>query len=253
MNPPRAALLEGLQARIGYFFEDIALLDRALTHRSWAHEAQARDTGGALEDNERLEFLGDGVFYALVGALLYIAHPEAPEGQLTMLRRHLVSGPRQAALARTLGLDRPGLVRLGHLPAQEIARGQDKILEDAVEALVGAIFLDGGLAAAQALLAPWVAAEEPELAEARAPKSLLQEALQALGLPAPTYTTLAETGPDHMRRFTCAALVVTAPDGEPEIRGQGEGSSKREAERLAAIAALERLVEEGVLPGDGAA
>jgi len=250
MTTARSAALEDLQARIGYRFRDAALLDRALIHRSWSHEAQRRDRHGVLEDNERLEFLGDGVFYAVVGEQLFRAHPEAAEGQLTALRRHLVSGPRQVELARAWGLDAPGLVRLGHLPAGEVRRGQQKLLEDAVEAVVGAVFLDGGFDAARALLAGWVAECEPDLAEATDSKSVLQEALQARGLPTPAYLQVDSAGPGHERHFEFAALVVAAPGGAPEDWGRGEGPSKKKAQRAAAACALARLREAGVLPRD---
>jgi ribonuclease-3 len=251
MSQPRAVLLDRLQDRMGYRFHDVALLDRALTHRSWAHDQQRHDAAGVLEDNERLEFLGDCVFYAVVADHLYRAHPSATEGDLTDLRRHLICGPRQTAFGRSLGLDRPGLVRLGHLPADQVERGLDKIVEDAVEALVGAVFLDGGLAAAHALLDPWIVAEEPSSRDARPAKSILQEVLQAAHLPIPTYLTDRESGPDHRPWFACAAMVSTAPEAPAQAWGHGEGASKKEAERLAAIDALARLRAEGVLGVEG--
>ncbi len=250
MSDVRRELMDRLQEALGYRFEDLSLLERALTHRSYAHERQRRDEHGVLEDLERLEFLGDGVLYLVLSEFLYAAHPEADEGLLTKRRRNQVQGSQQTAWGAALGLDDPRLLLRGRLPADEAARGEASRLEDAFEALLGAVFLDGGLDAARGVLAPLMVAADADPGQLVPPKSRLQEGLQALGLPAPTYPIVDEGGPAHEKWFEAAAMVATQ-QGEPASEwGRGRAAKKKQAQTIAAERAWERLVAEGVLQGD---
>jgi ribonuclease-3 len=250
MSDEREHLLDKLQERLGYRFRDRALLQRALVHRSYAHERQLRDDHGVLEDNERLEFLGDGVLYLVLSEFLYARHPGASEGELTKRRRVQVHGEQQTAWGTQLALDDARMLLRGRLPPHEAARGEASRLEDAFEAVVGAIFLDGGLEAARAVLSPLMVEADRSARSLEPPKSRLQEALQAQGLPTPTYPIVADGGPAHDRWFEAAAFCVTTPDGEPREWGRARARSKRQAQTLAAQVAWERLIEAGLVQGD---
>ncbi len=247
MREPRAQLLEVLQDRLGYRFRDPALLERALTHRSWANDGNRRDEHGVFDDNERLEYLGDAVWRMVVAECLYKTHPGADEGVLTKRRRHIVQGGHQTAIGRELGLADPGMMRTGRLPAEEARRGEASRVEDAFEALIGAVFLDAGYDATLALLVPMIEAADASFARSIEPKSSLQEALQGLGLPLPAYATVDEGGPGHVKWFECVVQVVTAPGEAPGEWGRARGGSKKKAQIAAAKVALEALVRAGVL------
>lgn len=219
-----------LQARIGHAFADPSLLEQALTHRSFLNET----SDASARDNERLEFLGDAVVGFVVGDHLYRALPDEPEGVLTALRAALVREATLAGFAR--GLDLGAGLRLGR--GEDASGGRDRpaVLCDAFEALVGAVFLDGGLAPAAELVRDRVVPElERVLAERRHrdARSELQERVQAALQRTPAYRTVAEEGPDHERSFTVEVMV----DGR--VLGRGSGRSKAEAARLAALEALE--------------
>jgi ribonuclease III len=247
MSDEREHLLDELQQRLGYRFRDPALLDRALTHRSYANESNRRDEHGIFDDNERLEYLGDSVWRLAVSELLYLRHPGTGEGGLTQRRRYLVQGGQQTVLGRGLGLGRAGLLRTGKLPPAEARRGEASRLEDAFEALVGALFLDAGYSASLAVLEGWILATDDGFSPAVEPKTQLQEALAAVGLPHPGYATVAEGGPAHEKWFECIALAATREGEPPSEWGRGRGGSKRKAQSLAARGAFEALVEAGVL------
>ena len=212
---------------------DPELAELALTHRSYAYEH------GGLPTNERLEFLGDSVLGLVVTDALYAAHPDLPEGQLAKLRAGVVSTRALAEVARRVDLGR--WVRLGR--GEQATGGADKssILADTLEALLGAVYLDRGLAGA-ALVVRTVLG--PELAGAAADdagrdwKTSLQELTAAGGAGAPEYRT-DETGPPHDRRFTAEALVAG------EVLGQGAGRTKKEAEQQAAAQACAELERRG--------
>lgn len=230
--PDRAdAELAALERRIGHAFARPELLRRALTHRSYLNETEELD----VRDNERLEFLGDAVIGFLVGQQLFRDLPEAREGELTALRAALVRERALAGFARALGLG--PLLRLGKGEDASGGRGRPAVLCDAFEALVGALYLDGGLEAAQALLAPLAA---PELARVREERrhrdarSEFQEAVQARWQVTPRYETVGESGPDHDKRFQVRVCVEDRP------WGLGEGRSKADAARAAARDALAR-------------
>jgi ribonuclease-3 len=229
MPPPmdeRARLRERLVAILGP--GDVLRLDEALTHPSFANES-------GLPDNQRLEFLGDAVLGLCVSELLSEAHPDADEGMLTRMRSALVNAE---ALARWAKVERIGAcLALGKGAQAGAEREQTNVLADAVEAIVAAVFRSHGLDGARTLVRAVV--EEP-MAEAerlamRDPKSALQERVQAEGSAAPWYRVVATRGPQHDQMFEVEVLV-----GD-QVRGRGEGRSKRLAERAAALAAISAL------------
>lgn len=210
---------------------DYRLLCRALTHRSYLNEHPE-----ALEDNERLEFLGDAVLDFLVGAWLYNHFPEMAEGEMTRLRSALVRTEQLADFAQQVGL---GLaMRLGRGEAEGGGRNRPGLLCGTFEALIGALYLDAGIGAVQKLVEPMLqTAVQNILAKnsERDPKSLLQEWIQARGYEHPIYKTVASFGPDHAKEFEVEVLV----DGR--VLGRGRGNSKQAAAQRAARQALETL------------
>jgi ribonuclease-3 len=219
------------EREIGVHFSNQSLLRRALTHRSYLNEHPE-----ALEDNERLEFLGDAVLDFIVGAWLYHRFPEMEEGDLTRMRAALVRTEQLAEFAREIDLDE--MILLGRGEEVNGGRERDPLLCAAFEALVGALYLDQGLSLVQDFTAPFLPpAVDVILSEGRVqdPKSILQEWTQAQGLEIPRYRVLSERGPDHAKVFGIEVLI-----GD-EVFGVGTGSSKREAAREAASRAIERL------------
>lgn len=220
-----------LAQRLGLKFKDLLLLSRALTHRSYLNEHPE-----ALEDNERLEFLGDAVLDFVVGAWLYNQFPEMPEGDLTRLRSALVYTDQLAVFARAIQLG--NAMRLGRGELQAGGKDRTPLLCDTFEAVIGAIFLDQGIAAVQRFLSPLlIEASEDALINHKTedPKSQLQEWVQAKGFPAPKYVTRSITGPDHSKLFEVDVIV------NETIYGSGEGPSKQIATKAAARNALQRL------------
>ncbi|MGC8837362.1 MAG: ribonuclease III [Anaerolineae bacterium] len=223
------AALEELQARIGVRFEDISLLRRALTHRSFANEHPELE--GA--DNERLEFLGDAVLDFLAGSYLFTHYPEMREGELTNLRAAIVRTETLAEFAQELGLG-PFLL-LGRGEEASGGRTRPAILCATFEALVGAIYVDQGLEPARALFERLAAPKvEAILREAgvRDPKTELQELTQMAWQLTPEYRTVGEQGPDHAKRFTVEVWIGGRPFG------RGTGPSKQKAAMEAAREAL---------------
>ena len=232
-----------LEAALGTAIEP-GLLERALTHRSYAYEH------GGLPTNERLEFLGDAVLGLAVTDALYRAHPDLPEGQLAKLRASVVNTRALAGVARELGLGR--WLRLGR--GEETTGGRDKnsILADTTEALLGAVYLDRGVDAAVALVlrlfGPLMHAASQDGA-ALDWKTALQELSATRGLGVPDYR-LGESGPDHAKSFTAVVHL------SGEARGEGAGRTKKEAEQRAAEAAFGALSDDAAgdeLAGDVAA
>jgi len=213
-------------------------LEEALTHPSFANEQRA----GQRADNQRLEFLGDAVLGLLVGELLMLRSPAAKEGELSLMRSQLVNTEALAAWARSVDLG-PAL-RLGRGADVAGERDRDNVLADAVEALVGAVYLDQGLTAAQKLAEAIVAAPlsrlEKEPVVGRDPKSELQERVQAQGGTSPRYRVVATEGPDHRRAFVVAVEIAG------EIAGEGRGRSKKLAEQAAARAAIDAMARGAV-------
>ena len=220
-----------LQKRLAYNFRDENLLRLALTHPSVAHES-----GVAGEHNQRLEFLGDSVLGLALTRALFEKFPAADEGDLTKSRAKLVNAGSLAARARELGLGAHLILSRG----EENTGGRERAsaLADAFEALLGAIFLDGGFEAAREFVLREFAADFSALAEGtdfQNPKGELQELLQSRSPRAPDYEFISATGPDHDRIFECAVRH----DGVELARGTGK--SKKAAESAAALAALEKL------------
>lgn len=213
-------------------FRDPSLLARALTHRSYLNEHPEL----ALEDNERLEFLGDAVLDFVAGAWLYNRFPELREGRLTTLRAALVKTDALAEFALQVGLNER--LRLGKGEADSGGRGRNSLLADAFEAVLGALYLDQGLEAVRAFLETLLPeAIERVLAEEsdRDAKSWLQEWSQAEYGITPRYRTVSDAGPDHAKTFTVEVRIGT------KVVGRGEGLSKQLAAQAAASDALKRL------------
>lgn len=217
--------------RTGLEFQNLRLLSRALTHRSYLNEHPE-----AIEDNERLEFLGDAVLDFLVGAWLYQHMPEMAEGRLTSLRAALVRNDQLAVFAEEIDLG--DALRLGKGESESGGRQRTSVLGSAFEALVGALYIDGGLEKVQRFV-------EPMLEDAvdfilldnkdRDSKSRLQEYTQANGLGTPVYTPVSMSGPDHQRIYVVNVVV------NDQVIGQGQGRSKQAATKAAATDALKRL------------
>ncbi len=218
-----------LERSLGYRFRDPDLLELALTHRSYANE-QNLDY-----HNERLEFLGDAVLGLIAAQWLYTEHPELPEGDLSKLKAYLVSAPALAGFSTELGVGRE--LRLGVGEERSGGRAKPSLLSDALEALFGAIYLDGGLEPVRKVVVPLlddVLSERPRVHEEDA-KTRLQEAVQARGWDLPDYRVVDETGPDHAKRFTVEVLV------RGDAAGRGAGRSKKLAEQRAAAEAIDAL------------
>lgn len=216
-----------LESALGYHFSDIHMLKMALTHPSYALQQHTKD-------NQRLEFLGDAVLELCVSRRIYEYHPEMKEGQLTRLRALLVRESSLAAAAARLDLG--AYLRLDH--GEQVSGGREKpsILADAMEAVIAAVYLDGGFDAAAALVDRALVSYDAPAQEGRDAKSTLQELMQSRGETAPHYVIVSEEGPPHARMFTARAV---AQDGR--VLGQGVGVSKKRAEQEAAGEALKKF------------
>jgi ribonuclease-3 len=228
--------------RLGYVFRDQHLLDRALTHSSAVPELRAAKgediafIGSAVQDNERLEFLGDAVLELLTSEFLVTHFPEWSEGQLSKSRARIVNAHSLEIAARNLGLG--DHLRLGRGEEKTGGREKPALLADAFEAVVAAIYLDGGLEPARDLLKKTVlllASEDGERIAESDRKSALQEFLQGKGGQLAEYRLAGESGPDHQKTFMVEVWV------KGECMSSAEGSTKKEAEQKAARSALEKL------------
>jgi ribonuclease III len=234
-GPTESESPEEFSHRIGIPFSYNALLARALTHRSYLNE----HPNEALEDNERLEFLGDAVLDFLVGAWLYNHFPEMREGELTRLRSALVRTEQLAEFAN--GMCFGNAMRLGRGEGEGGGRQRLALLCATFEAVVGAIFLDGGLDAVRRFIEPLLERSIENILLTNSdqdPKSLFQERVQALGYPPPIYQTVQSTGPEHSKVFEVQVLVGKS------VFARGTGPSKQAAAKAAARSGLERLVDE---------
>ena len=231
--------LQELEAGLGLQFKDKSLLSRALTHRSYLNE----NPGTVLEDNERLEFLGDAVLDFLVGAYLYHRFPEMKEGELTSLRAALVRTETLADFARKLEIGRFLLLGLGE--ADSGGRNRTPLLCAAFEALTGAIYLDQGLPAVKKLVEPLIGPALVSIIDAALhidAKSEFQVWAQAHFNITPRYVVVGSSGPDHAKLFTVQAKVGDV------VWGEGNGRSKQSAAQAAASDALIRVEAMGGEP-----
>jgi ribonuclease-3 len=227
-------------ARLDYQFKRPELLQQALTHSSFANEHE-QENGEALDDNEQFEFLGDAVLQLVSSENLFKQFPQYGEGDLSKLRAHLVSTRHLSKVAKSLQIGQH--LRLGNGEERTGGRTKPALLADAMEAVIAALYLDGGLPAARAFILKTVINPElermgpdPAARTARIDyKSTLQEVLQAEGRGQPSYEVVAESGPEHNKTFTVELRL------EDMSQVQGQGRSKKTAEQKAAELALQRL------------
>jgi ribonuclease-3 len=218
-----------LQERIAYSFKDPRLLEQALTHRSYLNEHPDWPTG----HNERLEFLGDAVLELVVTEYLYEHYPSTPEGEMTNWRAALVNANMLSSITNDFDLNAHMLLSRGE--ARDTGRARQYILANAIEALIGAMYLDGGFQPCKVFIGQFVLTHLPEIITKklyRDPKSLLQEEAQDRIGVTPTYRVLEEWGPDHARQFKMGVYLGR------EIAGEGQGESKQDAQQAAAEDAL---------------
>lgn len=226
-------MIKDLESAIGYRFRNITLLQNALAHSSYANE-QWHDN---LKSNERLEFLGDSILGMVVAEYLYRSFPDRLEGDLTRMRADMVCETALASVAGRLDLGRHML--LGHGEEQGGGRERASILADAVESVIAACFLDGGMDAARSFIEKFVLCNVPtSRLQNRDYKTALQELVQQKRDQVLTYTLVGESGPDHDKRFEVALSL------NGKTVGSGTGSSKKRAEQDAARAAMEALFPE---------
>ncbi|MFQ6003558.1 MAG: ribonuclease III [Candidatus Zixiibacteriota bacterium] len=229
-----------LERKLGYRFKNLGLLDRALTHRSYLYVPENTTANSPqnenLASNERMEFLGDSILGMVVSQFLFENFPSKSEGDLTKLKAILVSEPTLSRVARSISLGK--YLNLSEEEDKSGGRQRTSIIADAYEAVIGAIYLDGGLVSAQRVIKNQILKRSLELAADKAHynyKGELLEYMQALGLGLPRYEVLVEEGPDHQKKFT---IAVSA---KGKKMGKGEGLTKKEAEQKAAKMALENI------------
>ena len=226
-------MIKDLETAIGYRFRNISLLQNALTHSSYANERWHN----SLLSNERLEFLGDSVLGMLVAEYLYKTFPDRPEGELTRMRADMVCEKTLAAAANRIGLGSHLL--LGHGEEQGGGRSRESILADAMESVIAACFLDGGLDAALKFVQKFILVEVPVTKMHNTDyKTTLQELVQQKKHQVLSYALVGQSGPDHDKQFS----VEVSLNGN--VVGEGTGSSKKRAEQMAARSAIERLFPE---------
>lgn len=230
---PAEADLDALEERLGHRFRDRTLLEQALTHRSWTHER------GGGRDFERLELLGDAALGLITVDWLLERRPGAPVGDLAELKSYLVSEQVLARAAEKLDLG--SLVRLGVGEARSGGARKPALQADLLEALLGALYLEGGMAPVRGVIEPMLeeaADEHDDERHRQGAKTRLQELAQARGWPLPEYRLIEQSGPDHDRRYTFGCWVRS------EMAGVGSGPTKKAAQLEAAAAALARLEDE---------
>lgn len=223
-------MIKDLEAAIGYRFQNIQLLQNALTHSSYANERWHN----SLLSNERLEFLGDSVLGMLVAEYLYHNFPNRPEGELTRMRADMVCEQTLAAAANRIGLGSHLL--LGHGEEQGGGRKRNSILADAMESVIAACFLDGGMEAALKVVQQFILVEVPVNKLHNADyKTKLQELVQQKKNQILSYKLVGQSGPDHDKQFDVEVSL------NEQVVGSGSGSSKKRAEQMAARSAIEKL------------
>jgi len=250
--------LTELEAALGHAFQRPELLVCALTHRSLANERaheialEASAEPATIEaDNERLEFLGDAVLGLVVAEVLFLSHPEWREGELTRVRSLLVSRQHMAQVAKEIGLGRH--LRLSRGEERSGLRSKSTVLSNTMEAVMGALFLDGGLEPVRAFVNRQVLGQAAErlALDLRSGdalgnyKSALQERLQASRVGAPVYRVKSESGPDHHKRFLVEVRLKSEAGKPGKPLARGTGRTKKHAEQDAARHALDRLAHAG--------
>ena len=231
------ARLRALQEAAGYTFKDKKLLIQALSHSSYATEHKAE----GAHDNERLEFLGDSVLEVCSSDFLYRKYPELPEGDLTKFRASIVCEPTLALCAREIGL--PQYLLLGKGEEHTGGRRRNSIVSDALEALIGAIYLDGGFVPAKVFIDRFIMSDAEHKKLFVDSKTILQEVVQRKPCSELSYELTGEEGPDHDKHFSVAVQI----DGVKY--GEGTGSTKKAAEQEAAYRSLLELKKQGVEVG----
>ena len=242
--------ISALQAVLGYRFVRAELLEQALTHTSQARELEAAFEGSRMGDNEQLEFLGDAILGLITSEELFHRFPHFREGELSKLRAHLVSERHLIQVAQQLEIGK--YLRLGRGEEKSGGRNKTALLVDALEAVLAAVYLDSGLETARSLVLRHIVTPELEriaLTGSSLPsndyKSALQEKLQAIGRPQPSYVLVKEQGPEHSKTFTVEArLQALDTESRPEFVGRAQGSTKKNAEQDAARQVLEYLVSQ---------
>ena len=226
--------LSGLEKKAGYVFKDKALLFYAMVHSSYTNEHRMERSA----NNERLEFLGDAVLELSSSDYLYREYPDKPEGEMTKFRASVVCEPTLAGCARAIGLGE--YLFLGKGEDAEGGRSRDSILSDAFEALIGAIYLDGGMDEAKAFINRFILSDLEDKQLFYDSKTNLQEMIQGKLKKDFNYMLLEESGPEHDKVFEVAVCI------ESEIIGRGKGRTKKAAEQQAAYVALRMLRDKGV-------
>lgn len=225
--------LNGLEEKIGYHFKDMSLLRQALTHSSYTNEQKINKA----KHYERLEFLGDAVLELVSSEFLYHANPDMPEGNLSKMRASMVCEPSLAFCAGDLELGQ--YMRLGKGEESTGGRKRDSITSDAMEAVIGAIYLDGGMEPAKAFIHRFILSDLEDKVLFYDSKSNLQEVIQGVLKKDFHYELLEESGPEHDKTFVVDVVM------EQERLGRGSGRTKKAAEQQAAYRALLRLREKG--------
>ena len=251
--------ISALEAELGYQFRHRTVLEQAVTHSSQAREQESQQATGdnkfRVHDNEQLEFLGDAVLSLVTSEELFQKFPQFREGELSKLRAHVVSERHLIRVAKQLELGE--YLRLGRGEEKSGGRGKTALLVDALEAILAAIYLDGGIEPAREFILREILG--PELARMEREggalpmtdfKSALQETLQGLGLPQPTYRLVQETGPEHRKTFTVEVRLDADDGGDGEaFTGRAQGSTKKTAEQDAARQVLAHLTSRRELAG----
>ncbi len=226
-------MIKDLEAAIGYRFNNISVLQKALAHSSYANERWHN----GLKSYERLEFLGDSILGMVVAEFLYTHYTETLEGDLTRMRADVVCEKALAKVARRLDLGRH--ILLGNGEEQGGGRNRDSILSDTVEAVIAACYLDGGMEVAKSFIHRFILEEEPvKQNNNRDYKTALQELVQRKKDQTLAYSLVGESGPDHNKQFSVQLHL------NGQLVGAGVGSSKKRAEQMAAKEALEKLFTE---------
>lgn len=228
--------MQCLQDNLGYLFTDSSLLVEALTHKSYSNE----QPGKPIACNERLEFLGDAVLDLVVSRYMFRRFPDAQEGELTRIRAEVVSEKGLSVIARSLQLG--SFLHLGRGEERSGGRDKDSLMANALEALLGAVFCDGGFGPACDLVERLFAKPIAEAAQRKHGldhKTHLQEITQSRYAQVPEYVLVCEAGPEHRRHYTVEVRLADKP------LGQGQGSTKKKAEQAAALVAISRLVDSG--------